>query len=196
MRKCVLASLLLLSVAAISYSRDKKIYNGFEGGMMVHAGYLCGNIQPLGMRLAGCPAGMGGVARVRLGEHWRLGGEGYVSTLKVLDNGSYLKVGWGGILSDFYWRVNRFVPYAGLTVGGGSCTSLIMKDAPPHGWEPLGETYFNRRGFMAVAPFIGCGFVISDRFQLNLKADWLNAIGKDIFMPSGPRVYFGFVFCH
>lgn len=191
-----MACLLFLAGTAFSYSRDKKVYNGFDGGMMVHTGYLYGNIGALGMDVSGCPAGIGGVVRIRLWDHWRTGSEGYVSTLKINNNGSYVRIGWGGVLADFYWTVNRFMPYAGLTVGGGSVTSLIMKDAPGNNWEPVGESYFNKRGFLAVDPFIGCGFAITDRFQLNLKADWLNAIGKDSFMPSGPRIYFGFVFCH
>lgn len=54
--------------------------------------------------------GIGGVIRLHFGEHFRVGSEGYVSTLSQLDDGSYLKYGWGGILADFYSDFGRFQP--------------------------------------------------------------------------------------
>ena len=43
--------------------------------------------------------GIGGVIRLHFGENFRVGSEGYVSTLTQLDNGSYLKYGWGGTVA-------------------------------------------------------------------------------------------------
>lgn len=74
------------------------------------------------------PFGIGGVIRVHLGDHWRVGSEGYVSTIKQANNGSYVKYGWGGLLT--------------------------------------------------------------------LKADWLNCINAKYRIPSGPRLYVGFIFNH
>ena len=37
------------------------------------AGYLWGNIAPLGYSASGVPVTLGGVGRVHLGEHWLLG---------------------------------------------------------------------------------------------------------------------------
>ena len=45
---------------------------------------------------------IGGVIRLHLGDHFRIGSEGYVSTLSQRGNGSYLKYGWGGLLADYY----------------------------------------------------------------------------------------------
>ena len=101
MRKWVIAVLcLLLSVAATG--QGKKLFRGFDGGMMVHTGYLSGKLDAIGYEAKGAPKGIGGVIRFHLGEHFRVGSEGYVSTLGQLGNGSYLKYGWGGLLADVY----------------------------------------------------------------------------------------------
>ena len=61
----------------------------FDGGMMVHTGYLHGDLTALNYKAEGMTFGLGGVLRYHLGNHFRLGGEGYVSTLKQMHNGSY-----------------------------------------------------------------------------------------------------------
>ena len=177
-------------------AQEAKIVNGFDGGMMLHTGYISGNIGQLGHTASGMPLGIGGVARVHLREHWRIGIEGYVSVLRQLGNGSYLKYGWGGVLGDFYWRINRFIPYAGLTIGGGKETNLLIMGEKRGIWEPVENTYYNKQGFFALDPFLGCDFVVSESFHLTIKTDWLNCINKAYKIPSGPRLYIGFIFYH
>lgn len=194
--KRILAAVLLLTFSSSLMASEAKLLNGFDGGMMLHTGYIGGNFPNLGRNVSGAPFGIGGVIRMHLGEHWRIGTEGYVSTLKQFHNGSYVKYGWGGILGDFHWRLGRFIPYAGLTVGGGVNTNLLIKGEKPGDWQPLEDTYYNRKGFFALDPFVGCDYVVSEAFHLTLKADWLNCICKGDRIPSGPRVYVGFIFYH
>ena len=40
-----------------------------------------GNLDAVGYQAKGMPMGIGGVIRLHLGEHFRIGSEGYVSTL-------------------------------------------------------------------------------------------------------------------
>lgn len=195
MKRILAITATLIMLAASSLAQDKKVITGFDGGMMIHTGYVKGNIAPLGYTASGAPLGIGGVARIHLGEHWRVGFEGYFSTLPQKNNGS-IKYGWGGVLGDFYWTFERFMPYAGLTIGGGSATALIMTEQPSQAWAPIDNSYFNKQGFMALDPYIGCDYIISQGFHLTLKADWLCSVGRDIIMPSGPRIYFGFIFFH
>ena len=115
--------------------------------------------------------GIGGVIRLHLGEHFRVGSEGYVSTLSQLGNGSYLKYGWGGLLADAYMVIGRFQPYAGLTLGGGSMKSLLMMESPSSDWAPIDGTRYHSHGFMAVDPFVGCDFIVSGPMHLTLKLD-------------------------
>jgi hypothetical protein len=195
MRGLITASLfLLLTVTAVA--QQKKIIRGFDGGMMVHSGYLSGTLDAINYQARGAPLGIGGVIRLHLGEHFRVGSEGYVSTLAQLRNGSYLKYGWGGLLADVYMVIGRFQPYAGITLGGGSMTSLLMMETPSSDWAPIDGTRFHNQGFMAIDPFVGCDFIVSGPMHLTLKLDYLCALSQSRILPHGPRVYVGFLFYH
>lgn len=175
----------------------KKVFQGFDGGMMVHTGYLKGTIAPLAYTAKGAPFGIGGVIRIHLGEHWRLGTEGYFSSLNQLHNGSYVKYGWGGLLTDFYWKFKWVMPYAGITIGGGSNTDHLMFEGADTEWGEVKHSVWHKQKFAAIDPFLGCDIIVSNAFHVTAKADWLNCLGhgsKNI--PTGPRFYLGFIFFH
>ncbi len=195
MRRIALTILCLLITVAVS-AQGQKLLHGFDGGMMVHTGYLSGNLDGIGYRAEGVPMGIGGVIRLHLGEHFRVGTEGYVSTLAQRNNGSYLKYGWGGLLADVYTVLGRFQPYAGLTLGGGSMTTLLMFEEPASAWAPVNGTRYHKQGFMAVDPFVGCDLIVAGPMHLTLKMDYLCALSESKLLPKGPRVYVGFLFYH
>lgn len=195
MKRIILISICLLTALSVS-AQEKKLLRGFDGGMMVHAGYLKGNLDAIGYEAKGMTAGIGGVARLHLGEHFRVGGEGYVSSLSQLGNGSYHKYGWGGLEADFCTVVGRFQPYAGLTLGGGAMTTLLMMEEPASAWAPVDGSYYHKQLFMAVDPFVGCDYIVSGPMHLTLKVDYLCAFSESRLLPHGPRVYFGFLFYH
>ena len=194
--KKILMVLLCLSLVFVAAAQDKKILNGFDGGMMVHTGFLQGNLDAIGYHAKGVPVGIGGVIRLHLGNHFRIGGEGYFSTLSQRGNGSYLKYGWGGLLADYYTVLGRFQPYAGLTLGGGAMTTLLMMEEPAEAWAPIDGTRYHKQGFMAIDPFIGCDFIVSGAMHLTWKVDYLCALSKSALLPHGPRLYIGFLFFH
>ena len=195
MKRWLLAILcLLLSLTAAA--QEKKLFRGFDGGMMVHTGYLSGSLDAIGYAAKGAPTGIGGVIRLHLGGHLRIGSEGYVSTLSQLGNGSYLKYGWGGLLVDAYTVWGRFQPYAGVTLGGGAMTSLLMMENPASPWAPIDGTRYHKQGFMAIDPFAGCDIIVSGPMHLTVKVDYLCALSQSKLLPHGPRVYFGFLFYH
>jgi len=189
----ILAALLLTLAAA---AQEKKLIRGFDGGMMLHTGFLKGTLDPIGYDAKGAPMGIGGAIRLHLGEHFRVGGEGYISTLNQRGNGSYLKYGWGGLLADVYTVVGRLQPYAGLTLGGGAMTTLLMMENPASDWAPIDGTRYHRQGFMAIDPFVGCDFIVSGPMHLTVKLDYLCALSQSRLLPHGPRIYFGFLFYH
>lgn len=195
-RNRVFLLLLLTLIPFRVLAQETRLVRGFDGGMMLHSGFVKGEFPQLAHTASGMPFGIGGVIRIHLGDHWRIGSEGYMSTLQQSHNGSYVKYGWGGLLGDFYWQFGRFMPYAGLTIGGGVNTNLLMKGHSAIAWEPVDNTYFNKQSFLAIDPFIGCDYVVSDAFHLTLKADWLNCINRKYRIPSGPRLYVGFIFYH
>ena len=195
MKRIALTTICLLLVIA-ALAQEKKLVRGFDGGMMVHTGYLSGNLDAIGYQAKGAPMGLGGAIRLHLGDHFRIGGEGYVSTLRQRSNGSYLKYGWGGLLADFYTVLGRFQPYAGLTLGGGAMTTLLMFEEPAAAWAPIGDTRYHKQGFIVIDPFVGCDFIVSGPMHLTLKVDYLCAISESALLPHGPRVYVGFLFYH
>lgn len=192
---------LTLSAQAQTQTQKKKFIDGYDGGMMVHTGFLSGTINPVGYKAKGLPMGIGGAIRFHVTEHFRFGTEGYVSTLNqsndTVEDGSYIKYGWGGLMGDFYWEKGRFMPYVGLTVGGGSQTSYLMYEGDKHDWLPEISTIYNKTGFLAVDPYVGCDYIVSKAFHLTLKMDCLCAFSKgEMVMPTGPRLYLGFIFFH
>lgn len=181
-------------------SLDKKFIKGFSGGMMVHTGYLWGCDNPFGYNLSSATFGIGGVARLHITSHFRAGFEGYFSSMglsKNIEKGSFNKIFWTGILGDWYWKLGKFQPYAGVMLGGGTETAFYMFEGSRKDWEPEHSAVFNKQGFFAVDPFIGIEYAIGSALHLTLKADWLFAVNKNgLNQPMGPRVYFGFIFAH
>lgn len=175
----------------------RRIIQGYDGGMMLHTGYISGTIPQISHDVSGMPKGIGGAIKFHIGEHFRFGTEGYVSTLGSLGKGSMIKYGWGGLLADCRLTISRVMPYAGLTIGGGSRSVSLVLDGDTEDWMPESKVIINKHPFFAVAPFIGCDFIVSERFHLTLKCDWMNAFsGGHLLMPTGPRIYFGFLMYH
>ena len=167
----------------------------FDGGMMVHTGYLQGHFNALDYNAKGMTFGLGGVIRFHLGKHLRLGGEGYVSTLPQKRNGSYVRMGWGGVVADFYWPVKRWSPYAGVCVGGGKASTLLVLDGSDSDWEAETNAVVHKEHFFFVNPYLGVEFALTEAVHLTLKADHIFPF-KGEAVPKGVRIYFGFVFAH
>lgn len=183
-----------MTVAPLAHAQEPK-KQFFDGGMMVHTGYLQGHYSAVDYDAKGMTFGLGGVLRFHLGNHLRLGGEGYVSTLRQMRNGSYIRTNWGGILVDGYWKFGRWQPYVGLTVGGGRSSSLLLFDGSSEDWEPENKTVVHSEAFFCLDPNIGVEFALTPAVHLTFKTDWLIPLPtREI--PSGARFYLGVVFAH
>ena len=181
-------------------AKDQKVIKGFSGGMMLHTGYLSGCDNPYDFKPSGATFGIGGVAKLHLSEHFRAGFEGYFSTMglkKEVQSGSFNKLFWTGVLADCFWKIGKFYPYVGATVGGGMETAFYMFEGDKHDWLPEASAVYNKKPFFAVDPFVGVEYAVGEALRLTLKADWLLAVNKDgLNRPMGPRIYFGFIFAH
>lgn len=185
-------------------SSHKFAYSGFSGGMMVHTGWLFGGeitlSSPSGgysRQIKGAPTGIGGAARVHLGDHLRIGSEGYMSTLNYGGRGnkSHARIGWGGILADCIWQLGRWAPYVGGTIGGGSYANLTLREATPVDTVVETDASFRKYSYMVLAPFAGVEFAMTDKIRLNFKVDWMiNLTNRQSDFAGGPRLYFGFSF--
>ena len=180
--------------------RQSKTIKGFCGGMMLHSGYQFGADNPIGVNPSGITFGMGGVAKLQFTKHFRTGFEGYFSSVglkKDVLKGSFNKIFWAGAIADWFWKCDRFYPYAGVGVGGGMETAFYMFEGDKHDWLPEKNAVYNKKPFFAIDPFIGVEYAVGEALRLTLKADWLLAINKDgLNRPMGPRIYFGFIFAH
>jgi hypothetical protein len=176
--------------------------------MMVHTGWIGGGQITLSdgaaiwhSHLSGAPTGIGGVARIHLGRHLRVGSEGYVSTLHYGGgrggerNQSHARIGWGGVLADWLWRHGDWAPYVGVTVGGGGYRNLTLTTPTPLDNQIEGPTSFRHYSFMMAAPFAGLEYTLTERVRLNAKADWMfNLTNRQPDFATGIRLYFGFSF--
>jgi len=200
-RYTLIISILLAALSAIDMSaEEKKIIKGFSGGMMVHSGYQFGGDNPYNLNISSPTFGIGGCAKLHLTDHFRTGFEGYFSTAPIrreLESGSHNKLFWTGLLADWFWKCGKLIPYVGATVGGGMETSFYMFEGDKHDWQPEGMTVLRKQPFFAVDPYIGVEYAVGEALRLTLKADWLLAINSDgLNRPTGPRIYFGFIFAH
>lgn len=207
----VLFILSLFASVAFAKNDSTAIFQGCGGGMMVHAGYLFGQnagaVLPSGENISpqGLTYGLGGSMRVHLMKHLRIGCEGFSSTMKsgatdkngILQSGSYVRTGWGGILADACWRLDKVWPYIGGSVGGGAMRSLYIVKGSENDWEPEETAVFHKQGFGYVNPYIGIDYCLTRRIHLTSRLDWMLAFTKEqLILPTGPRLYVGILFCH
>ena len=190
--------------------RHSMAYNGYQGGMMFNIGYVQSrNFQfqdnaalPLGQygKLSGASMGLGGALRVGFGKYLRVGIEGYVSTLKYQPKGSSAKIGWGGLLLDSHWHINKFTIFTGGVIGGGSYTHIAMIDKgenTPVNDYVVENQYVSYRHypFLAIVPFVGMEYSLTKRISVVAKIDYmLNATNWADDYVAGPRFFVGFMF--
>lgn len=209
------ASLFASQSDTTTYQSRRKhsmAYNGYQGGMMFNIGYVQSrdfqfidiNQQPFTspMQLKGASMGIGGALRVGFGKYLRVGIEGYVSTHKYGPNASSAKVGWGGLLLDSHWHINRWTLFTGGVIGGGSYThtALINTGNSVNNYPDdfvVENQYVSYRHypFLVVNPFVGCEYSLTKRISVVAKIDYmLNATNWADDFVSGPRFFIGFMF--
>jgi hypothetical protein len=176
-------------------------FQGYSGGMMIHAGYLWakGISVPNAheqIKMDGMTWGIGGLMRLHFGKHFRVGGEGYNSSLHYGKNKSYATLSWGGLLLDCKWKINKFTLFLGGTVGGGSVKNIRILDAvSPNSTEK--NAIYRKYTVMIADPFLGMEYAISQRLYFITKADYIfNITEKQPDFAKGIRIYAGFVFFH
>lgn len=208
----ILLFCLLLTNSVFAGESQSKVYQGFSGGMMVHASYLFGvNPEvpktPEGVLCSpqGGSFGLGGALRVHLWKHLRVGGEGFVSTMnsgatnmkQILQEGSYIRTGWGGLIVDACWRKEKVWPYIGGSIGGGAMRSLYVLEGSQDDWVAEEVAWLHKTSFFYVNPYVGVDWCMTQKVHMTFRADWLLALNKgDLVMPTGPRLLIGFMFCH
>lgn len=205
MKRLFLILLSVVVLAQTSNAQDDKTqgsltYRGFSGGMMLHAGWVSRGDMAVGdisQPLSGATLGIGGAVRFRFGDHLRIGTEGYTSSLGYGKWGSSLSIGWGGLLVDWSWKMGKFTPYFGATIGGGVVKNLTLTHTPALDTIPENGISYRTYGVGVVVPFVGVEYPLTERMSLTIKSDWMFGLGRSEFdFPSGIRCYVGAIFNH
>ena len=207
----ILLILLLFAAFAAAKNDSTAIFQGCSGGMMGHVGYLFGHpadaTLPTGEKISpqGMTYGLGGSMRVHLWKHLRVGMEGFSSTMKsgvsdqhdFLQDGSYIRTGWGGVIADACWRLEKIWPYIGGSVGGGAMRTLSIVEGSQDDWLPEEMAVLHKQGFGYVNPYVGMDYCITKRIHATFRLDWMLAFSNEqLVFPTGPRLYIGIMFCH
>ena len=171
---------------------SSKVFTGFSGGMMLHAGYLfaddpskvfsntgLGSIAYIkGLPSSGLCYGFGGELRVHFLNHIHLGGEGQVSTMPLMGTGSNVRTAWGGAFCDFYGNWGKVHPMAGLGIGGGEMKRLYVPDAQQVEYTSgTDTTIYNssyvKTPFFYLDPYIGMEISFGDHLALLIRIDYM-----------------------
>lgn len=197
--------LLLLCVSLHAQNEKRKLaYSGFSGGMLLHVGYVNSGkftfTDPSSkfsqtMQLKGLAYGIGGQIRFFFGNHLRVGTEGYV-THHNYENSSYTSTGWGGILVDCSWKIGKFSPFVGGTIGGGSQKNITNFTSQVNNYTLDEIISYRKYGFLCVVPSVGIEYALNEKIHLVFKADYIFNVSnpQDDFV-TGPRFYIGILFC-
>jgi len=196
---CCLAVVLRTSILASD--GNKMAFQAYSGGMMLHCGYVFGGTVKADafsekIKVEGVPFGLGGLLRFHFGEHLRIGGEGYSTTLRYGKNKSYATLGWGGLLIDCKWEINKFTVFLGGTIGGGSLKNVIItNDRIDNPKEK--DAIYRKYSVMIFDPFLGVEYAVSQKIRLIAKVDYIFNIGKkQSDFATGTRFYAGIIFLH
>lgn len=186
---------------------ENAVFQGFSGGMMLHVGYgfakdskqlynMAGEL-PLG----GVTYGVGGELRIHLLKHLRVGGEGYVSNMPLLKNGTNVRMGYGGALVDCYDKWGKFWPFIGTSIGGGVVKRMYVLAKADGAEVETPNAAFTTNDFFMINPFVGGEIELSRAIHLLLKVDYLLPFGVNrwnvsLLYPSGPKFHVGIMFTH
>lgn len=222
MEKYILRLLLLLSLVALvitnsataatlvdnrmdlidtSSTTSKSLYKGYIGGVMVHLGYASGGellpngyIDPISIN--GMTMGIGGRMMFALGDHLRVGGEGYVSSMSYGENRE-VSLAWGGLSAETVLRLgDKSYLLFGATLGGGSYTNQCSLTAPTND-NTAHPTVWQSSALILAVPFVAMEYASGSSLRGIVKLDWVTApfagSSRGDFS-SGPRLYIGVMF--
>jgi len=195
----------LIHVSAFSQdiiTTKKWGYKGYSGGMFVHLGYVQSkhftvfDLQnnEIEEQIKGITFGLGGKVNIYLNRYFRVGSEGYFTSCKYGAYKNSCRIGWGGVTFDLLYPVKKWMPFVGITIGGGSATNFIFIEKQQNNNEAAPIVHFTKPLYI-INPAIGVEFFTSSRISLLFKMDYmLNVYKRHPSYPQGLRFYLGMHF--
>ena len=75
--------------------------------------------------------------------------------------------------------------------------SLYILEGNENDWDEEEHAIFHKQSFFYISPYAGIDWCMTTKVHLTVRLDWMLAWHKqDIVLPTGPRFYIGFMFCH
>ncbi len=185
---------LVLSLSAQAQEHAGKIYKGFIGGMFVHRGHTKITTEIPNDISAYC-FGIGGKIAFNFGNYFRIGSEGYSSHYSYGGNGSYLSLGWGGILLESGKSFTKFRIIAGATFGGGGIKNLYIISGKYTDFDK-DTVIFRKNASFIYAPYCGIEIFLGKKLTLVSKIDFVSNLHKQFEGNNtlGARYYVGIMF--
>ena len=183
---------LLFSIAFISNSQEKKTKR-FIGGMLIHSGYLANSRTQ--DNISGICYGLGGQLSFLLGEHFRLGTEGYASNYSYPENEGYYKLGWGGLLIGYQLEAKKWKPVLSFTIGGGKIKDLYFVSGSVSD-DNIDNVRYRVFSDMLVSPSLSIEYTLKSSLSLVMRMDYIFPVFSSNFndYAYGPRIYLGILF--
>ena len=100
---------------------------------------------------------------------------------------------------------NTNVSSTSSNVNNKTSTEVIIKSPNEDGglegnqedWIEETHSVFHKNSFFYVTPYVGFDYCMTKRIHLTFRLDWMLAFHQnELVMPTGPRLYFGFMFTH
>ena len=75
--------------------------------------------------------------------------------------------------------------------------NLLLYLVSQDDWTPETLSILNKQSFVYVGPYVGMDVCLTKRIHFTFRLDWMLAFAqKSVLLPTGPRLYVGFMFCH
>lgn len=191
--KISLSVMFLIMPFLCAYPQQTETKVKFRGGMMLHSGYLKNTRadQPINEACYG----IGGQLSYTIGNHFRLGTEGYASNLGYREQDGYYKLGWGGLLLGYQLNDKKIHPVISLTLGGGKIKDMFFIQGNTSD-DVIDQVIYRKYPVMLASPSVSVEYSLKSSLTLVMKLDYL----MPLFSPHhtdyayGPRLYLGILF--
>lgn len=165
----------------------------FSGGMAFHIGYS--NIENQEGEFGNTAFGIGGLLHFYFLEIFRIGAGGASSWMNYNTNGpdgSYMKLGYGGITIEFSKPYHEWRFSTGVLLGGGSYKNLHIISMNENG---INSSIYVDKGTFIFSPLLSTERNINESIKVFATMDFLigpNISNKNHF--GGPKLLIGVLF--
>jgi len=185
--------ILITIISRTAFSSDVKDGRIFGGGMAVQGGYV--SFENTYGEFSGAMLGLGGRLHFYLGKLFRLGGGGAAVKLSYEEpglDGSYVRIGYGGITVELTRQFSNWQVSGGLLFGGAGFNNLHIISKANDG---TANSFLDDRSTLLLSPIVTVERSLSSSISLMAMIDylWGPELGKKKHL-GGPKVHIGVLF--